>query len=82
MATTKKAVRFYAEPEVEAHLNSIPAQLRSNWINKVLVAAIEAEESDSSSELEDLAAWLKSQKKAPPLYAALADALTAFLDRD
>ncbi len=62
MATTKKAVKFYADPSVEAHLETVPAQLRSNWINRVLAAAISRErEQASKSELSDLRDWLQQQ---------------------
>jgi len=72
MATTKKAVKFYADPVVEAHLETIDTQLRTNWINSVLLAAIENQE--PTSELAQLNAWLKKQKNSP-LYEALSEML-------
>ena len=83
MATTKKAVKFYADPAVEAHLESIPTQLRTNWINTALTAAIKREKSapkSAGSELSDLHKWLQEQAiDAPPLYEALADMLHDYL---
>jgi hypothetical protein len=77
MATTKKCVRFYADPEIEKHLETIPPQLRTNWINTVLAAAIEGgkKKAEKQSELGQLKVWLKKQKDKPPLYGALAQLL-------
>jgi len=76
MATTKKAVKFYADPAVEAHLDTIDTQLRTNWINSVLLAAIENQQ--PASELAGLSAWLKKKKNAPPLYEAVAEMLDEY----
>ena len=79
MATTKKAIRFYATPAVEAHLDSLPAQTRTVWINQVLERAInELRPGAKGSELNALAAWLKSQDDAPEFYGAIAEMLDDF----
>jgi hypothetical protein len=77
MATTKKAVKFYADPEIEKHLETIPPQLRTNWINTVLGAAIEGDKKKAvkNSELQQLRTWLKKQENSPPLYGAMAELL-------
>jgi len=78
MATNKKAVKFYASAVVEQHLDTIPTQLRTNWINSALTAAIEAR-ADEQSELSKLRVWLQNnQESSPRLYAAIADMLVEY----
>lgn len=80
MTTTKKAIKFYAAPEVEQHLDTMPSQTRTAWINKVLAEAVAKEQKRKrESEIEQLRNWLQSQEKAPPLYEAVADMLDAYL---
>jgi hypothetical protein len=76
MATTKKCVKFYAEADIEAFLENIPAQTKSTWLNNAVRAAIEKEQ--GASELRSLKKFLTSKKNAPPLYLALADLLDDF----
>lgn len=80
MATTKKCVKFYAEADIEAFLENIPAQTKSTWLNNAVRAAMEKEQgaSASASELKSLKKFLTSKKNAPPLYLALADLLDDF----
>lgn len=81
MATTKKCIKFYADQDIEEFLESIPAQTKSTWLNAAVRAAMEAQAGREHSELSELKSWLQDQKKAPPLYAALADMLELFSKR-
>ena len=81
MATTKKCVKFYADQDIEEFLESIPPQTKSTGLNNAVRAAMEAQEGRERSELAELRGWLQDQKKAPPLYAALADMLELFSKR-
>ncbi|MBX9937636.1 MAG: hypothetical protein K2Y32_00195 [Candidatus Obscuribacterales bacterium] len=78
MATTKKCIKFYAEADVEAFIDAIPASTRSTWLNQLVRAAMEEKESGAPSELSKLKDFLRAKKKAPPLYSALADLLDDF----
>lgn len=83
MATTKKCVKFYAEPDIEKHLDTIPAQARSIWINQVLAEAIARQaQPQAKGELIQLRDWLGAQPKPQPLQTALAELLTEFINRD
>ncbi len=64
MATTKHRQSFYAEPEVEKYLRTIPAQLRSNWINEAIkqVIAGNAKEKSLEDRLTALEKAFKSLK--------------------
>jgi hypothetical protein len=53
--------------------------LRTNWINSILVAAIEQKAAANQGELAGLRDWLKTQDDAPKLYGVMADMLTDYL---